>query len=107
MNWRNDERFWVMSLLALFVVVAVGLLFDPLINHAVAGTGGTEVNTLWTTITDGLEGGWGKLAGVLLIVVALVSFVNSYIVPGIVAFVLALTIGVWPAVVNARYTLTM
>lgn len=43
----------------------------------------------------------------LLIVVALVSFVNAYIVPGIVAFVLALTVGVWPAVVNARYTLTM
>ncbi len=103
----REESFMKMSVLALLAVVAVGLLFDPLLNHAWAGTGGTEVDSLWTMITDGLEGGWGKLAGVLLIVVALVSFVNAYIVPGIVAFVLALTVGVWPAVVNARYTLTM
>lgn len=104
---RRDESYLTSSLMALFAVVAVAILFDPLLNSAVAGTGGAEVNTLWTTITDGLEGGWGKLAGVILIITALVAFVNSYIVPGIVAFVLGLTVGVWPAVVNARYTLTM
>lgn len=103
---ERDEAFLRMSLLALFVVVAVGIFFDPFLGNAVAGTGGAEVNELWTTITDGLQGGWGKLAGVVLIIMAIAAFVNSYIVPGIVAFVLALTVGVWPAVVNARYTLT-
>ena len=106
MNRRN-ESYLTMSLVALFAVVVVAILFDPLLHNAVAGTGGAEVNDLWTLISDGLQGGWGKLAGVLLIIIALTAFVSNYVTAGIVAFVLALTVGIWPAVLNARYTLTM
>ncbi|TDA63645.1 hypothetical protein E0765_07360 [Sulfuricurvum sp. IAE1] len=71
-----------------------------------AGTGGAEVATWYTDISSALQGSWGKLGAVALIVMALLALKNGGILPGVFLFFLGISIGGIPAMVDARYTMS-
>ncbi len=70
-----------------------------------AGTGGTEVTSWWLTVSDGLKGGCGKLITVIFIGRALLSFRSGLIIGGIFLFLLGISVGSIPNMIDAKYTL--
>ena len=70
-----------------------------------AGTGGAEVSSWWVTVSDGLKGGWGKLIAVVFIGLAFITFRTGAIIGGIFLFLLGISAGSIPDMIDAKYTL--
>lgn len=58
------------SMLAVMALVAVSVVAP---ESALAGTGGTEFDTVWTTLTDWMEGTLGKIAAGAMILVGIIA----------------------------------
>lgn len=89
--------------LMMFFLVVGAVMF--IAGPAIAATGGSEVSGMWTDVSNGLAGGWGKLLAVLMIGGAVVAFKQGAIIPGFSAFVLGLSIGTIPAIINSKYSI--
>jgi len=72
---------------------------------ALAGTGGSELSSLWTEITNGLQGFWGKLIAVLFVGFSLVAAKGGNMLMAFAMFILAMTISIIPGIIDARFTL--
>ena len=88
-----------MLALALFVMFLAG-------TTTFAGTGGSELSSIWTEISNGLQGFWGKIIAVIFIGLTLVAAKGGNMLMAFAMFVLAMVVGVAPGVIDARYTLT-
>ncbi len=93
----------VLKSVGVFTLV-VGLL--AVVEPSFAGTGGTELGTWWTDLTNGLKGTWGKLMAAGFIGLALLAGKQGAIIPAIFMFFLGLSVGTIPDIVDARYTAT-
>lgn len=67
MQKMNAKSF---SMLAVMALVAVSVVAP---ESAMAGTGGTEFDTVWTTLTDWMEGTLGKIAAGAMILVGIIA----------------------------------
>jgi conjugal transfer pilus assembly protein TraA len=86
-------------------VLLTGLLaLSP--DLAFAGTGGSEVASWYTDISNALKGFWGKLIAMAFIGFSLVAFKEGAIIPAIFLIFVGLGVGVIPDIVDARFTLT-
>ncbi len=88
-----------MLALALFMVFVAG-------TTTFAGTGGSELTSVWTEISNGLQGFWGKIIAVLFVGLTLVAAKGGNMLMAFAMFVIAMVIGVIPGVIDARFTLT-
>lgn len=80
------------------------LLALPLLS--LAGTGGAEIQSWYTDISQGLQGFWGKVIAMAFIGGALASFWARAIIPALFLLFLGLGVGIIPNIVDARFTLT-
>lgn len=87
------------------VVMIVGLMFT---NQVHAGTGGTEFDDIWTTITDWTQGTLGRIIAGSMILVGIVGGIARQ---SIMAFAMGIGGGVGlynsPTVVEAIMTATL
>ena len=83
---------------ALFTIIFAGVSF--------AGTGGSELTSIWNEISQGLQGFWGKIIAVLFVGLTLVAAKGGNMLMAFAMFVIAMVIGVIPGIIDARYTLT-
>lgn len=67
MKNMNAKSF---SMLAVMALVAVSVVAP---ESAMAGTGGTEFDGVWTTLTDWMEGTLGKIAAGAMILVGIIA----------------------------------
>ncbi len=88
----------------LFVLIAVFAL--P--GMALAGTGGTEFNSAYTTLTDWLSGDLGRLitAGLLIVGLAM-GIVRQSVMAAVPAIAAGLVVSVAPTVIGAIVTATI
>ncbi len=85
------------------LVVVSALLFAA--AGAIAGTGGTEFNTLLTIVTDWMTGALGRsLAFIAVLIGVGTGLVRGTILPAIVGIAIAVTLAVAPSVVNGILT---
>ena len=83
----------------------IGLLLTLFSSAAFAGTGGAELSTWYTDISDALTGTWGKNYCRFFIGTAVIIFKQGGIVGGIFMVLLGLSIGSIPTIINSKYTL--
>jgi len=111
---RNNLAVGAIALLALATMVAPEM--------AVAGTGGTEFDSVWTTLTDWMQGTLGKIAAGAMILVgiiagvarqSLMSFavgvgggIGLYNTPTIIDNVMTATLAQVPAATEAVVTIS-
>ena len=55
---------------AMITTVALAAFLTP---EAMAGTGGTEFDTVWTTLTDWMQGTLGKIAAGAIVLVGIIA----------------------------------
>jgi len=89
---------------ALAVLLAGLLALSP--DLAFAGTGGSEVRSWYSDISNALEGYWGKLIAMAFIGFSLVFFKEGAIIPAIFLIFVGLGVGMIPDIVDARFSLT-
>jgi hypothetical protein len=89
---------------ALAVLLAGLLTLSP--DLAFAGSGGSEVRSWYTDISNALEGYWGKLIAMAFIGFSLVFFKEGAIIPAIFLIFVGLGVGMIPDIVDARFSLT-
>lgn len=88
---------------ALVAVLAIACLALPEVS--LAGTGGTEFNPAYTTITDWLQGDLGRLIAASLLVVGLVmGVVRQSIMAAVPAIACGLVATVAPTIIGAVVT---
>lgn len=88
---------------ALVAVLAIACLAMP--EASLAGTGGTEFNSAYTTITDWLQGDLGRLIAASLLVVGLVmGVVRQSIMAAVPAIACGLVATVAPTIIGAVVT---
>jgi len=71
-----------------------------------AGTGGSELASLWDEIVQGLQGYWGKIIAVALLGFAILMGVRANWLMAFALLVISFSIGIIPGVIDTRYTLT-
>jgi len=76
------------------------------VMSAFAGTGGSELSSVWNEISQGLQGFWGKIIAVLFIGFTLIAAKGGNILMAFAMFIVAMLIGIVPGVIDTRYTLT-
>ena len=84
--------------LMMLILVLAGVTF--------AGTGGSELSSIWTEISQGLQGFWGKIIAVLFIGFTLIAAKGGNMLMAFAMFVIAMLVGIVPGMIDARYTLT-
>lgn len=73
-----------------------------------AGTGGTEFNSAYTTMTDWLSGDLGRLIAAGLLIVGLArGIVMQSVMAAVPAIAVGLVVSVAPTVINAIVTATL
>jgi len=87
--------------LALSVIFALALVVG-----AHAGTGGSELTSMWNEISSGLQGFWGKIIAVLFVGLALAAAKGGNILMAFAMFIIGMLIGTIPSLIDARYSLT-
>lgn len=85
-----------------FPVLALLLVFQAALF---AGTGGSEIASWYTTLSSALQGTWGKIAAAAFIGMSLLALKQGGIVPGIFLFLLGISVGTIPQIIDARYTM--
>ncbi|WP_457641306.1 hypothetical protein [Persephonella sp.] len=88
--------------LTLAVLILIGV--DPMVSAAFAGTGGAEVNDVWTWISDGLQGTWGKIFAAIFIGFAILAAKSGNAIATLVFAAIAYIIGKVPDIVGTSYT---
>ena len=83
----------------------IGLLLTLFSSAAFAGTGGAELSSWYTDISNALTGTWGKIIAAFFIGTAVIIFKQGGIVGGIFMVLLGLSIGSIPTIINSKYTL--
>lgn len=112
----NGQTLAAAAAMALLVVSAVA----P--EHALAGTGGTEFDSVWTTLSDWMQGTLGKIAAGAMILVGIIAGVarqslmafavgigggvGLYNTPTIIDNVLSATLANVPAATDAVVTIS-
>lgn len=112
----NGQTLAAAAVMALLVVSAVA----P--EHALAGTGGTEFDSVWTTLSDWMQGTLGKIAAGAMILVGIIAGVarqslmafavgigggvGLYNTPTIIDNVLSATLANVPAATDAVVTIS-
>lgn len=94
------------SLVVFSVTFGVLLGLDAMFAQALAGTGGSEISSWWTDLTNALKGTWGKLIAAAFIGLAFIAGKSGGIIPAIFMFFLGISVGTIPDIVDARYTVT-
>ncbi len=84
-------------------LTALAVLFLPAIV-SFAGTGGTELNSLYAEIAGWVTGAPGKILAAALFVCAVYCVCCCSYTMAIVAFVLTVTLTIIPNIVNTRFT---
>lgn len=88
-------------------VLFLGLLLLMLVGTpALAGTGGSELTSMWNEISAGLQGVWGKIIAILFVGFALMAGKGGNMLMAFAMFVIAMLIGTIPGIINARFSLT-
>ncbi|MGH8241005.1 MAG: TraA family conjugative transfer protein [Steroidobacteraceae bacterium] len=96
----SSRRLPALALMGLMLVC--GLVLS---NVSFAGTGGTEFNSAYTTITDWLQGDLGRLIAASLLVVGLVmGVVRQSIMAAVPAIACGLVATVAPTIIGAVVT---
>jgi len=90
--------------LALAVLLVGLFVLSP--DLAFAGSGGTELSSWYTEISNALRGIWGKLIAMAFIGSSLMFFREGAIIPGIFLIFVGLGVGMIPDIVDARFSLT-
>lgn len=93
-----NKRMVIFLMTAMLIIAAA---------QVYAGTGGSEVQSIWNDITGMLQGTLGKIIAIFLIGFAIRAAFSGSVLPAIMFFVLGLGIGMLPGVVNSRFTLTI
>jgi len=88
-------------------VKAVFIVSAFIITSSFAGTGGSEIASWYTDISNALQGTWGKIGAVAFIVLSIMILKNGSILGGAFLFFLGLSIGTIPDIVDSTYTLTI
>lgn len=97
---RRLRALALMGLMGLMLVCGLALS-----NVSFAGTGGTEFNPAYTTITDWLQGDLGRLIAASLLVVGLVmGVVRQSIMAAVPAIACGLVATVAPTIIGAVVT---
>ena len=112
----NGQTLAAAAVMALLVVSVVA----P--EHALAGTGGTEFDSVWTTLSDWMQGTLGKIAAGAMILVGIIAGVarqslmafavgigggvGLYNTPTIIDNVLSATLANVPAATDAVVTIS-
>ena len=108
MNTTSQPTFVALSRprLAVFGLVAVlAVLSITMPQVSLAGTGGTEFNVAYTTITGWLQGDLGRLIAASLLVVGLVvGVVRQSIMAAVPAIACGLVATVAPTIIGAVVT---
>ena len=89
--------------LAVFGVL-VGI--EPFLSQAFAATGGAEIASWWTDLSNALKGYWGKLIAAAFIGLALIAGKSGGIIPAIFMFFLGISVGTIPDIIDNRYVAT-
>jgi conjugal transfer pilus assembly protein TraA len=88
------------------LVIAFGVLCVPAVTWA--GTGGTEFNSAYTTLTTWLQGDLGRLIAAALLVVGLImGVVRQSIMAAVPAIACGLVATIAPTVIGAVVTATI
>lgn len=96
----SSRRLRALALMGLMLVCGLALS-----NVSFAGTGGTEFNPAYTTITDWLQGDLGRLIAASLLVVGLVmGVVRQSIMAAVPAIACGLVATVAPTIIGAVVT---
>lgn len=85
--------------------VLFAFLFIVLSTVVWAGTGGAEVEGLWTEIKAGILGGWGKLIAVFMIFGGVFLLSDGKKGWGLITMIIGFSLGLIPAAIDSRYTL--
>lgn len=96
-------------LLVYGAAVAVGALVAfGMADQAFAGTGGTEFDSVWTTLTDWMQGALGKvLAGAMILVGIAVGVVRQSLMGFVVGVAGGMGLYNVPSIVDAVMTATL
>lgn len=100
MELSVSKRAMALMMLGLFVMLTMSMM-------AAAGTGGSELSSAWNTVTNGLQGTWGKLIAAGFVGLAMLALKNGSIIGGIFMFIMAVLVGTIPNIVNADYSATI
>lgn len=84
--------------------VILGLMLLFIGTSVFAGTGGAELDSWYTQISDALTGTWGKIIAAFFLGTAIIIFKSGGVVGGIFMVLLGLSIGSIPAIINSKYT---
>lgn len=89
------------------ILLKIAALLTILGVAAFAGTGGSEVNSWYTDITNALKGTWGKIIAVAFLGLTIILFKSGSILGGIFMMLVGLGVGTIPDIVDAKYTALM
>ncbi|UXC30534.1 hypothetical protein N3114_05810 [Aliarcobacter butzleri] len=89
------------------ILLKIAALLTILGVAAFAGTGGSEVNSWYSDITDALKGTWGKIIAVAFLGLTIILFKSGSILGGIFMMLVGLGVGTIPDIVDAKYTALM
>ena len=81
------------------------LLLFVMVGMSFAGTGGSELSSVWNEISTGLQGFWGKIIAAIFIGLTLVAAKGGNGIMAFAMFIIAMIIGVVPGVIDSRYSL--
>jgi conjugal transfer pilus assembly protein TraA len=108
MNISHMRARGVASRQRVHLVAVIGVLVFIMVampGLSVAGTGGTEFNSAYTTITSWLQGDLGRLIAAALLVVGLVAgVVRQSIMAAVPAIACGLVATVAPTIIGAVVT---
>ena len=89
------------------ILLKIAALLTILGVAAFAGTGGSEVNSWYSDITDALKGTWGKIIAVAFLGLTIILFKSGSILGGIFMMLVGLGVGTIPDIVDSKYTALM
>ena len=89
------------------ILLKIAALLTILGVAAFAGTGGSEVASWYTDLTNALKGTWGKIIAVAFLGLTIILFKSGSILGGIFMMLVGLGVGTIPDIVDAKYTALM
>lgn len=89
------------------ILLKIAALLTILGVAAFAGTGGSEVDSWYTDLTNALKGTWGKIIAVAFLGLTIILFKSGSILGGIFMMLVGLGVGTIPDIVDAKYTALM
>lgn len=101
----QNEVFQNTKAIMIFILLVAGFIaLSGSIDMLIAGTGGSELNSLWVDLSGMLKGTMGKLIAVFFLALCIMAFKAGSVPGGGFLLLIALSIGILPDIVDSRYT---